>query len=181
MTLTTDPHAAPAPAPAAAVCPECGGEVVQPKRGRARTFCQKNGDGCKQAFRNRLAVRGKAAVALAQAWRIDRGTGATAKEAFRQFVALLDEFNAEDREAGRGRADVYARSLLSQGDVRDRRNLHLVCTKRYQGCERKHRAPYACDTMATARRAARADGWDTTPGSEACPNCREDVVLERRA
>lgn len=179
MTRETSEQA-PQPAKQATthVCPECSGPVAQSGKGKRRVFCS---EAHKQAHANRRAVRGKAAIALAQAWRIDRGGGETAREAFRQFVALLDEFNLEDREQGRARADVYARTLIEQGDVRDRRNVSITCTKGYQGCHSKHRAAYACPSINDARRAAIAAGWNVEHGSEACPNCREDIKLERRA
>jgi endogenous inhibitor of DNA gyrase (YacG/DUF329 family) len=98
-------------------CPECGTLIPSNLKGRDREFCK---EACKQVFRNRLAVRGKAIAALAQAWRIDRGSGDVAKQCFAELTSILDLFNSEDRDAGRPRPTEYARRLLQQGRYIDR-------------------------------------------------------------
>lgn len=161
------------PARPAHVCPECGKPVAQTGKGRERIFH----DECKQAHANRRAVRGKSIMTLLQAWRVDRGSGPVAQAAFREVCAMLDTFNSEDHEAKRPRATVHARKLLEQGSFIDRRAVTLTCTQGHQGCHGKHRAGFAARGMNDARRATGADGWLTTPGKEACPNCRDDNVL----
>lgn len=95
------------------VCPECGGEVVRRSaRGPMPTFCSQE---CKKAHANRHIVEGRAVIALLKAWRIDRAQGEIAKEAFAQVNRMLDQFNAQDREAGRPRADLYAAKLMADG------------------------------------------------------------------
>jgi endogenous inhibitor of DNA gyrase (YacG/DUF329 family) len=155
-------------------CLECGKPVQQTGKGRERLFCC---EAHKQAHANRRAVRGKAVMTLLQAWRVDRGSTAVAKAAFREVCEMVDTFNAEDFEARRPRATEHAKSLLAQGSFIDRRAMTLTCTAGHQGCHGKHRAPFAARGLNDARRAARADGWDTAPGREACPNCRDDNAL----
>lgn len=95
------------------VCPECGGEVVRRSaRGPMPTFCTPE---CKKAHANRHIVEGRALIALAKAWRIDRAQGQIAKTCFDQMNRILDQFNAQDRDAGRPRADLYAAKLLNDG------------------------------------------------------------------
>jgi len=95
------------------ICPNCGGPAERKSaRGSAPTFCSHQ---CKREKNNRDIARGAAIVSLAQAWRIDRGTGEIAKGAFAEVCNILDAFNAEDRDAGRPRADLYAAKLLSTG------------------------------------------------------------------
>jgi hypothetical protein len=172
MTCATAPNEAPAPAPAGMPkCPECGSIVPQPSRGRARTFCDNN-DVCKQAHANRRAVRGKALVSLAMAWRVDRGSGGTAKAAFSQMCEMLDAWNAEDREANRPRADLYADMLLDMGNFRDRRTSHVQCTRRFQGCLKRSKRGGVDPSY--ARSHACAEGWSVEPGKETCPNCLDD-------
>lgn len=61
-------------------------------------------------------------VALAQAWRVNRGSGEISKEAFRQLCTLLDTFNADDAKAGRPRADLHVGKLIATGtEYQDRR------------------------------------------------------------
>lgn len=165
------------PARPARKCLECGKPVEQSGKGRERLFH----DACRQAHANRRAVRGKAIMSLLQAWRVDRGGTPVAKASFREVCEMLDTFNSEDYEAGRARATDHAATLLEQGSFVDRRAVSLVCTRKHQGCHGKHRAPFAARGMNDARRAAKADGWDTTPGKEACPNCRDDTALVARA
>lgn len=97
------------------ICPECGGAVVRRSaRGPMPTFCS---DGCKKKRSNRRLVRGSAIIELAQAWRIDRGSGEIAQTAFQQLCAILDQFNAEDNGAGRPRADLMAAKILADGSM----------------------------------------------------------------
>lgn len=160
------------------VCPECGEPVILRGKGRERVFCS---DAHKQAHKNRRVVRGAPIMSLLQAWRVDRGKGPVAQEAFREVCAMLDTYNGEDHEAGRPRATVHARTLIEAGSFVDRRAMTLACAQRHQGCHGKHRAPFAARGMNDARRAAAKDGWDTTPGREACPNCRDDNGLVVKA
>lgn len=104
------------------VCPECGHEVVRRSaRGPMPTFCS---NGCKKDHANRALVEGRAVIAFAKAWRVDRGSGAIAKGSLAQLCAILDQFNAQDLEAGRPRADLYAAKLLRDGTIfRDRQHL----------------------------------------------------------
>lgn len=95
------------------VCPNCGGQVVRKsERGPRPVYCS---TACRKAKGNRDLARGGVIVTLAQAWRINRGQGEVAQAAFAEFVSILDSFNAEDREAGRPRADVAAAKLLDAG------------------------------------------------------------------
>lgn len=95
------------------VCPECGGEVVRRSaRGPMPTFCSVE---CKKAHGNRHMVEGRAVIALLKAWRVDRAQGDIAKAAFAEVNRILDQFNAQDREGGRPRADLYAAKLLAGG------------------------------------------------------------------
>lgn len=93
------------------ICPECGGpaERKSPK-GPPPTFCSLK---CKKAHGNRHMVEGLAIAGLLKAWRIDRGQGEIAQRAFAEAVSVLDLFNAQDAEAGRPRADLYAAKRLS--------------------------------------------------------------------
>lgn len=97
------------------VCPNCGGPVERTTpRGPFPTFCDAKGKGvCKREHSNRHVVEGRAMAALIKAWRIDRGSGEIAKEAFAQLCQIADLFNAEDAKAGRPRADLYAAKLVS--------------------------------------------------------------------
>lgn len=99
------------------VCPNCGGPVARRSaRGPVPTFCDARGPGvCKKEHSNRHIVEGRAVIALMKAWRIDRAQGDIARESFAQVNAILDRFNAQDREAGRPRADLYAAKLLADG------------------------------------------------------------------
>jgi endogenous inhibitor of DNA gyrase (YacG/DUF329 family) len=95
------------------VCPNCGDPVIRKsERGPRPVYCSTE---CRKAKGNRDLARGSVIVTLAQAWRIDRGQGQIAKTAFAEFVAILDAFNAEDRDAGRPRADLAAAKLLDSG------------------------------------------------------------------
>lgn len=95
------------------VCPECGGEVVRRSvRGPMPTFCSAE---CKKAHANRHIVEGRAVIAFLKAWRIDRAQGEIAQRSFAEICTIVDQFNAQDREAGRPRADLYAAKLLADG------------------------------------------------------------------
>lgn len=95
------------------VCPECGGEVVRRStRGPMPTFCSSE---CKKAHANRHIVEGRAVIAFLKAWRIDRAQGEIAQVSFGEICAIVDQFNAQDRAAGRPRADLYAAKLLADG------------------------------------------------------------------
>lgn len=88
-------------------CEDCG-KVFTPTRGR-QVFCAV---ACKNAAKDRAAVRGKTIMPLALAWRAGKSGkgGLTSKQAFRELCSTLDRFNAEDKAAGRATAiDVMAR------------------------------------------------------------------------
>lgn len=55
---------------------------------------------CREAFHNRMSKRGRVAMPIALGWRLGRGSGTTAKDAFAELCAYLDHCNAEDRKAG---------------------------------------------------------------------------------
>ena len=102
----------------AKTCPECGNALPAReagKRGAAAIFCC---EAHKTAFQNRQAVQGRAVIALAKAWRAsrnrkeDRAIGAAA---LNELCAILDQFNADDREASRPRPTEYAETLLASG------------------------------------------------------------------
>lgn len=95
------------------VCPNCGGAAVRRSaRGPMPTFCSPE---CKREHANRHIVEGRAVIALLKAWRIDRAQGDIAKASFAEANRILDQFNAQDREAGRPRADLYAAKMLNDG------------------------------------------------------------------
>lgn len=95
------------------VCPECGGPVERKsKKGPRPIFCC---EAHKVAFQNRMIVRGRVLAPFVMGWRIDRGSGEIAKEAFSQLCSIVDRFNAEDAKAGRPRADLYAAKLMGSG------------------------------------------------------------------
>ena len=97
------------------VCPECGAVPVRKSaKGPPPTFCSPD---CKRARGNRRLVRGSAIIEMAQAWRVDRGSGPIAQQAFAQFCQMLDQFNAEDKDAGRPRADLMAAKILDTGTI----------------------------------------------------------------
>lgn len=105
-----------------AICPECGGQVVRRSaRGPMPTFCKPE---CKRAHGNRHIVEGRAVIAFLKAWRIDRGSGPIAQGALTQLCQIVDQFNAQDRDAGRPRADLYAAKLMADGRLfMDRQNV----------------------------------------------------------
>lgn len=97
------------------VCPNCGGPVERRSpKGPFPTFC---GDECKTAHSNRHLTEGRAMAAFIKAWRIDRGSGEIAKAAFAQVCQIADLFNAQDQEANRPRADLYAAKMLRDSSV----------------------------------------------------------------
>jgi hypothetical protein len=99
------------------VCPNCGGPVVRTSaRGPMPTFCDAKGKGvCKKEHANRHIVEGRAVIAFLKAWRIDRAQGEIAQRSFEQICRITDQFNAQDRDAGRPRADLYAAKVLADG------------------------------------------------------------------
>lgn len=111
-------------------CPECGGAVTKGTRGKARVFCSNE---CKQAHANRRTVRGKALVAIAQGWRQTRGSGDLGKFLFAEMQQMLDAWNAEDREAGRGRADVYAAQVCEFNPTNPQWSSKYMDRKAYRG------------------------------------------------
>lgn len=97
------------------VCPECGGPVERrSKLGPVPTFCSPEH---KKAFGNRQLVEGRAVIGLLKAWRIERGSGPIASASLAQVCTILDGFNADDREVGRPRADIYAAKVLVDGSI----------------------------------------------------------------
>lgn len=95
------------------ICPNCGGPAIRRSaRGPRPTFCSPE---CKREHGNRLTVEGRAVMAYLKAWRIDRGSGEIAKQSFQEVCQIVDDFNAEDKKAGRPRADLYAAKLLDTG------------------------------------------------------------------
>lgn len=101
------------------VCPNCGGLVVRRStRGPMPTFCDARGAGvCKKEHANRELIEGRAIIAFAKAWRIDRAQGEIAKSAFDQMNRILDQQNADDLKAGRPRADLYAAKKMADGTL----------------------------------------------------------------
>lgn len=63
-------------------------------------------------------------ISFLKAWRVDRGSGEIAKGAFAEAIRILDQFNGQDKDAGRPRADLYAAKLLATGtNFFDRQNV----------------------------------------------------------
>lgn len=73
------------------------------------------GSKCQKEKGNRDLGRGAALVTLIQGWRVNRGRGEIAKAAFAEVVSIVDQFNADDKAAGRPRADLAAAKLLATG------------------------------------------------------------------
>lgn len=95
------------------VCPNCGAIPVRKSaKGPAPTFCSKV---CKREHNNRLLVEGRAVIGFLKAWRIDRGSGEIAQQSFAQVCEIVDLLNAQDKDAGRPRADLYAATMLVEG------------------------------------------------------------------
>lgn len=96
------------------ICPNCGKPVSRRSpKGPPPVFCGRHT--CKREMNNRLMAEGLTIVGLLKAWRIDRGVGEIAQGCFAQAIEALDLFNAQDREAGRPRADYYGATLLAKG------------------------------------------------------------------
>jgi hypothetical protein len=114
------------------ICPNCGGEAKRKAaRGPTPTFCSKQ---CQLDKAKRDMVRGGAIITLAQAWRINRGSGEISKEAFAQLCEAIDTFNAEDAAvAGRPRADLYAGKLIATGTK--------LCDRRRNGANYARKRP----------------------------------------
>lgn len=92
-------------------CPECGQQFeTQSKRGKPQVFCT---EAHRQAHANRMTVRGKQLTKIALGWRLSRGSGELGKFLFNEMTSMLDEWNSEDKAAGRMRADDYA-ALVSE-------------------------------------------------------------------
>jgi len=98
------------------ICPNCGGPAERRNaKGPAPTFCDAKGKGvCKKEHSARKLAEGYAMAAWVKAWRIDRGTGEIAKGSLAQLCEIAGLFNAQDLEAGRPRADLYAAKLLAE-------------------------------------------------------------------
>ena len=94
------------------LCPNCGAPspARRSPKGAAPLYCD---DACKRALNNRNLRDGAALVPLLKAWRIDRGSGEIAQEAFKRLCSIIDELNGEDAKAGRPRADYHAATLLA--------------------------------------------------------------------
>lgn len=85
-------------------CPECGARF-QPTNGRQR-FCT---SAHKQAFEVLNGQRGRLAMSLVQVWRQGKnGKTEDTAYAFAQLCALADEWNKQDKAAGRNPALVVA-------------------------------------------------------------------------
>lgn len=97
------------------ICPNCGGSVERRSpKGPFPTFCDSRGAGvCKREHSNRHLVEGRAIIGLLKGWRIDRGSGEIAQRAFAQICQIADQFNAQDAEVNRPRADLYAAKLMA--------------------------------------------------------------------
>lgn len=104
------------------ICPECGKPVERKSKfGPAPIFCAPlpgaKRSACQVAHQNRHIAEGRAVIALLKAWRIDRGSGEIAQESFAQASAIIDLFNAQDRDAGRPRPDLFAAKMLADGSI----------------------------------------------------------------
>lgn len=102
-------------APRERVCPNCGKPSPERRsaRGPAPLYCRaEDGRDCKREMNNRNLTDGAALIPYLKAWRINRGSGETAKASFQRICRIVDELNDGDRNAGRPRADYYATVLL---------------------------------------------------------------------
>lgn len=101
-------------APERRSCAECGAEfeITDPVRQKARRFCSV---AHKQDFANRQTARGKVLAASVLAWRAKRGSGDVGKAALAELCSIADQFNEEDRKAGRPAVADYFASLDRQG------------------------------------------------------------------
>jgi hypothetical protein len=97
------------------ICPECNGPVERRSpKGPMPVFCCHEH---KKAFGNRQLVEGRAVIGLLKAWRIDRAQGEIAQQSFAQVCQIVDQFNFQDRDAKRPRADLYAAKVLNEGTL----------------------------------------------------------------
>ncbi|MGL5735490.1 MAG: hypothetical protein ACRCYS_11540 [Beijerinckiaceae bacterium] len=96
--------------PKGRICPECG-ESFTTKHPTKR-FCNQ---AHKQAYANREASQGKVIASLVKAWRLKRGNGDVAKNAFAELCRIVDRFNADDRQEGRPPATVYVEAHFRSG------------------------------------------------------------------
>lgn len=79
------------------VCPECGKRFTA-HHGR-QAFCE---GAHQRAFHDRNSSRGKVALPLLQVWRQGkRGATDDTRYALQELSALADQWNAEDKAAGR--------------------------------------------------------------------------------
>lgn len=101
-------------------CPECSADVPPTKTGVMRIFCAAE---CRSKYHARSKARGQALLPMLLAWRTGRGSTDIAKKAYAQVCAILDDFAAEDRAAGRPPAAEYAEKLLWMGTHRERRRI----------------------------------------------------------
>ena len=93
------------------ICPECGTEFTPPPaRGQQRVFCC---DAHKTAHKTRMTVRGQQLAKVALGWRITRGSGDFGKWLFSEMTSLLDQWNSEDKAAGRMKADDYMKLVAN--------------------------------------------------------------------
>lgn len=108
--VSTSTPASPAPyssfQPVQRTCPECSRNFET--KSRTKLFCS---NAHKTAFHNRCGARGKVLIPLAMAWRGGRGSTDSAKMAFTKMNTKLDEWNAEDCQAGR----MPMREFVEQG------------------------------------------------------------------
>lgn len=94
-------------------CLECG-QPFQAVKAEGRFCCTKH----QQAFHNLSMTRGKIAMPLLMGWRsarnrtVDKATGSWA---FTELCALADEWNRQDREAGRTPAFEYITAKKRSG------------------------------------------------------------------
>jgi len=99
-------------------CPQCGATFTPTHR--AQVFCA---PAHLNAFYNVESKRGRVLMAFAQTSRRGKsGYTDTRKYALRQFNALLDRFNAEDRASGRNPELIVARKMVvcwSANDISD--------------------------------------------------------------
>jgi hypothetical protein len=114
----------PIPAPPRHICAECGHpfKAARPHQ----QFCS---PAHKATFQNRAAVEGRAIIQLAKAWRAGRNLGKgpeaeidreVARQALGEMCSILDNFNADDKAAGRPNPLHYAKGLLRHGRYIDR-------------------------------------------------------------
>lgn len=91
------------------LCPECGLPVQRKSpKGRAPVFCTNKH---KVAFNNRQTVRGRAIISLAMAWRQQRGKKGVGSTSFKEMCRIIDDFNREDRIAGRPLVTDYVANM----------------------------------------------------------------------